>query len=193
MANRKFEKWKTYRQGGQRVPGMFKKQEGGEDSMQAGMDAVPAMNAKKRSAMQSGMNAIPAQNARTRYSRLDPGNMVRQDLKNSMTQRQAQKTNMINQKMTEMVMQMKLQNDSLQQQNDLLKTQIEKSELINSARNTKQKVGSDNSPKRKGGSVRAKKGKEKRIMFAQSSGATMRHGGSCGGPLMSMMKKSKRR
>jgi hypothetical protein len=188
MANRKFEKWKTYRQGGQRVPGMFKRQEGGE-----GYPNIPGDPVRNRSHNEPipkiNRPSLTPENSSI-YNRADGS---QDTIRNAMTQRQAQKTNMINQKMTEMVMQMKLQNDSLQQQNDLLKTQIEKSELINSARNTKQKVGSDNSPKRKGGSVRAKKGKEKRIMFAQSSGATMRHGGSCGGPLMSMMKKSKRR
>ena len=177
MANRKFEKWKTYRRGGQRVPGMFKRQEGGEDSMQ------------------SGMNAIPAQNARARYNRLMPNRqqMAALSLSNAVKEQEVQRTNVVNEKMTEMIMQMKLQNEGLQQQNQLLKTQIEKSDLINSARKTKQKVGSDNSPKRRGGSVKAKRGKEKRIMFAQSNGAMMRHGGSCGGPLKSMMKRTKRR
>tara|TARA_Y100000593_G_C4233194_1_gene298086 strand:- start:154 stop:774 length:621 start_codon:yes stop_codon:yes gene_type:complete len=206
MANRKFEKWKTYRRGGQRVPGMFKRQEGGD----TGGGKVKVVGGNQSDAMpqtQMGSQELarkaygPSGMPQSRYS---PGipmkrnipsrqEMANLSLSNAIKEEEVQRTNIVNERMTEMIMQMKLQNESLQQQNQLLKTQIEKSDLINSARNTKQKVGSDNSPKRRGGSVKAKRGKEKRIMFTQSSGATMRHGGSCGGPLKSMMKRTKRR
>jgi hypothetical protein len=202
-------RYKKYRYGGKRIPGMFKRQGGGEE-----MDGF-ARNKQNIEQFDSLANEAESRYNQNVQKEFYKANMNRsrgmgramgaggmsgramnnsmQALNNAVKEGQLARTNIVNQKMTEMVMQMKLQNDSLQQQNQLLKTQIEKSDLINSARNTKQKVGADNSPKRKGGSVKAKKGKEKRIMFSQSTGATMKHGGSCGGPLMSMMKKSKRR
>ena len=180
MANRKFEKWKTYRQGGQRVPGMFKRQEGGEEQM----TPQTQMGDQELAQRAYGPSGMP-------QSRNMPGRqqLVNLSLSNAIKENQVQQSTMVNKRMTEMIMQMKLQNQALESQNELLKTQIEKSDLINNARNTKQKPGASNTPKRRGGIVKAKKGKEKRIMFAQSTGATMRHGGSCG-PLM---KRSKRR
>ena len=94
---------------------------------------------------------------------------------------------MVNQRMQEMILQMKLQNQSLQQQNELLQSQISKSDLINSARTTKVQPGAKKSPKKRGGMIEAKRGKEKRFTFAQSNGVMMRGGGSCG------LKRSKRR
>tara|TARA_R110000850_G_scaffold77088_5_gene166960 strand:+ start:638 stop:1045 length:408 start_codon:yes stop_codon:yes gene_type:complete len=73
----------------------------------------------------------------------------------------------------EIMQQMKMQNDSLVKQNELLKTQIEKNDLINSARTTKQTPGASSSPKRKGGS-------NKKIYPANGfAGNSMRMGGSC--------------
>ena len=186
MANKKWKTWSAYKRGGQRVPGMFKRQEGGEQEMtpqtQMG-DQELARKAYGPSGMPQSMRNMPSRQE-----------MVNLQLSNAIKGAQNVQNTIVNKRMSEMIMQMKLQNQSLEQQNQLLKTQIEKSELINSARNTKQKPGAKNTPKRRGGSVKAKKGKEKKIMmFAQSSGGMMRHGGSCGGPLKSMIKRTKRR
>tara|TARA_R100001463_G_scaffold5551_4_gene18778 strand:+ start:17398 stop:17886 length:489 start_codon:yes stop_codon:yes gene_type:complete len=72
------------------------------------------------------------------------------------------------------LMQLKVQNDSLKMQNDLLKTQIQKSDLINSARTTKQPVGSASTPKKRGGS-----NKRVKTFIAGNAGNVMRKGGSC--------------
>ena len=181
MSNKKWKKWSTYKRGGQRVPGMFKRQEGGEQEMtpqtQMG-DQELARRAYGPSGMPQSMRNMPSRQQ-----------LVDLSLGNAIKENQLQQSTMVNKRMTELIMQMKLQNQSLEQQNMLLKTQIEKSDLINSARNTKEKPGAKNTPKRRGGSVKAKKGKEKMLWFAQSNGATMKRGGSCG-PLM---KRSKRR
>jgi hypothetical protein len=190
MANKKWKTWSAYKRGGQRVPGMFKRQEGGN---------IPEGTTNTSiSPDDSTINTVNINRGdTTRTSRPNPWSrqeMVNLQLSNAIKGAQNVQNTIVNKKMSEMIMQMKLQNQSLEQQNQLLKTQIEKSELINSARNTKQKPGAKNTPKRRGGSVKAKKGKEKKIMmFAQSSGGMMRHGGSCGGPLKSMMKRTKRR
>ena len=52
---------------------------------------------------------------------------------------------------------LQMQNMLLRDQNELQRTQIEKMDLINSARTTKKQVGPMNSPKRKGGSNTKKK------------------------------------
>tara|TARA_R110002124_G_scaffold204263_3_gene370674 strand:- start:534 stop:941 length:408 start_codon:yes stop_codon:yes gene_type:complete len=77
------------------------------------------------------------------------------------------------QQIMEIMQQMKMQNDSLVKQNELLKIQIDKNDLINSARTTKQTPGASSSPKRKGGS-------NKKIYPANGfAGNSMRMGGSC--------------
>ena len=70
-----------------------------------------------------------------------------------------------------------MQNMLLQQQNELQKTQIEKMDLINSARTTKKPVGSVSSPKRRGGSNT----KRKKIEIMSSSGGMMKRGGGLPG------------
>ena len=73
----------------------------------------------------------------------------------------------------DMLMQLKVQNDSLKMQNELLKTQIQKSDLINSARTTKQTPGAKTTPKKRGGS-----NKRVRAFVAGNAGNVMRRGGS---------------
>ncbi len=179
-------RYKKYKYGGKRIPGMFKRQEGGEEQMSGPPSASGKME-DLRNVITQQQNMPPSTNMSNRQE------LVNLSLSNAMKENQLQQGTMVNKKMTEMIMQMKLQNQSLEQQNQLLKTQIEKSDLINSARNVKQKPGASNTPKKRGGSVKAKKGKEKMMFFAQSNGGTMKHGGSCGGPLVSMMKRGKRK
>tara|TARA_R100001463_G_scaffold2990_4_gene12402 strand:+ start:2256 stop:2786 length:531 start_codon:yes stop_codon:yes gene_type:complete len=174
-------RYKKYKYGGKRIPGMFKKQEGGEE-----MDGF-TRNKQNMEQLDSLANK-----AESRYRR-GMGIVQNLAMSNAIKNNQAKQDAMINQNMQETVMQIKLNNQALEQQNNLLKTQIQKMDLINSARTTKQSPGMKNTPKRKGGSIKGKKGKEKIMFFAQSSGGTMKHGGSCGGPLMSMMKRNKRK
>jgi len=192
-------RYRKYKYGGKRIPGMFKKQEGGEE-----MDGF-ARNKKNIEQFDSLANEAESRYNQNMADTNRSGGMGRamggrgmgivQNLamSNAIKNNQAKQSAMINQNMQETVMQMKLNNQALEQQNNLLKTQIQKMDLINSARTTKQSPGMKNTPKRKGGSVKAKKGKEKMMFFAQSSGGTMKHGGSCGGPLVSMMKRGKRK
>tara|TARA_R110000851_G_scaffold81742_2_gene179337 strand:+ start:3948 stop:4355 length:408 start_codon:yes stop_codon:yes gene_type:complete len=122
-------RYKKYRYGGKKVPGMY-----AED----GMEVNPAQPMQP-------MNQRP---------NLSPQQMQEQQI-------------------MEIMQQMKMQNDSLVKQNELLKTQIEKNDLINSARTTKQTPGASSSPKRKGGS-------NKKIYPANGfAGNSMRMGGSC--------------
>ena len=184
-------RYKKYKYGGKRIPGMFKKQEGGDMP-------VEMKRTESLSPDESMINTVNIQNGdTTRTSRPNPYHrsmLQNLAMSNAIKNNQAKQAAKVNMQMQEAVMEIKLQNQALEQQNNLLKTQIQKMDLINSARNTKQSPGMKTTPKKRGGSIKAKKGKEKKmIMFAQSSGGTMKHGGSCGGPLMSMMKKRKRR
>ena len=165
-------RYKKYKYGGKKVPGMYA-QEGG--------DIPERTKNTSLSPDESMINTVNINNGdTTRSSRPNPMNV---DMMTTLPYLQMQQQNEINhqKKITEqkMIMQMKLQNDSLEQQNKLLKTQIQKSDLINSARNTKQKAGSSNTPKKRGGMVKAKNGKEKDfLIFAQGSGGVMKRGGS---------------
>ncbi len=199
MANKKWKTWSAYKRGGQRVSGMFKRQGGGEELTPENSTIYNRADGSQDTIRNSERDANP-RTIRNNNPHLMRNNMpsrqemVNLQLSNAIKGAQNVQNTIVNKRMSEMIMQMKLQNQSLEQQNQLLKTQIEKSELINSARNTKQKPGAKNTPKKRGGSVKAKRGKEKKMMmFAQSSGGMMRHGGSCGGPLKSMMKRTKRR
>ena len=132
-------RYKKYRYGGKKVPGMY-----AED----GMEVNPAQPMQP---MNQGPNLSPQQ----------------------MQAMQMQGQQMQGQQIMEMMQQIKFQNDSLVKQNELLKTQIEKTDLINSARTTKQTPGASSSPKRKGGS-------NKKIYPANGfAGNSMRMGGSC--------------
>ena len=134
-------RYKKYRYGGKKVPGIY---------AQDGTEVNPA-----QSQMQS---LTPAQIQ-----------MMKMQEVQQLQKRQQQM------QMQEMMMQMKMQNDSLIQQNELLKTQIQKTDLINSARTTKPTKGATTSPKRNGGS-----NSKKRIYPATGfAGNAMRMGGSC--------------
>ena len=77
------------------------------------------------------------------------------------------------QQQQQMMQQMKMQNESLLKQNELLKTQISKTDLINSARTTKQTPGATTSPKKRGGA-------NKKIFPSNGfAGNAMKMGGSC--------------
>ena len=159
-------RYKKYKYGGKKVPGMYA-QEGG--------DIPKGTTNTSLSPDESMINTVNINNGDTiRSSRPNPMNV---DMMTTLPYLQMQQQNEINHQ--KKIMQMKLQNDSLEQQNKLLKTQIQKSDLINSARNTKQKAGSSNTPKKRGGMVKAKNGKEKDfLIFAQGSGGVMKRGGS---------------
>jgi len=129
-------RYKKYRYGGKKVPGMY-----AED----GMEVNPAQPMQPMQSMNQRPNLSPQQ----------------------MQAMQEQ------QQIMEIMQQMKFQNDSLVKQNELLKTQIDKTNLIDSARTTKQTPGASSSPKRKGGS-------NKKIYPANGfAGNSMRMGGSC--------------
>lgn len=167
-------RYKKYKYGGKEVPGMF--QEGG--------DIPEGTTNTSLSPDESMINTVNVNRGdTTRSSRPNPMHVEMMKLQAMQQQEAMLHQNELNRekKITEqkMIMQMKLQNDSLEQQNKLLKTQIQKSDLINSARNTKQKAGSSNTPKKRGGMVKAKNGKEKDfLIFAQGSGGVMKRGGS---------------
>ena len=132
-------RYKKYRYGGKKVPGMY-----AED----GMEVNPAQPMQP-------MNQRP---------NLSPQQMQAMQMQGQQMQEQ---------QIMEMMQQIKMQNDSLVEQNELLKIQIDKNDLINSARTTKQTPGASSSPKRKGGS-------NKKIYPANGfAGNSMRMGGSC--------------
>ena len=201
-------RYKKYRYGGKKIPGMFKKQEGGtafssdmpdmqsadeKRMMKSKGSGMAGMNKSGEMERSMGTRGMGRGMGRAMGGR-GMGIVQNLAMSNAIKNNQAKQAARVNMQMQEAVMEIKLQNQALEQQNNLLKTQIQKMDLINSARTTKQSPGMKTTPKKRGGSVKAKKGKGKKmIMFAQSSGGTMKHGGSCGGPLMSMMKKSKRR
>ena len=153
-------RYKKYKYGGKRVPGMYA-QDGVETN-----PVPPQMQSLNERPM------IQAQGSgRAKFQEMNTQGLTPQQMQ--AMQQQAVKMQE-QQQIMQIVQQMKLQNDSLLQQNELLKTQIQKSDTINSARNTKQTSGAANSPKKYGG------GNKKRVIFSQSgSGNTMKRGGSC--------------
>lgn len=170
-------RYKKYRYGGKRVPGMYKAQDGnGEDMM--------GINAEKQSGptpptppkMQS-MNERPMIQAsgegEAMMTTQNPSMQIQQQnqKQNMMVQLQKQKMQQQMQ-MQKMMMQMKLQNDMLKQQNELMQTRLEKLDMINSARTTKTMAGSKSTPKRYGGANKKVKG-----FVEGNAGNVMRHGG----------------
>ncbi len=150
-------KYKKYRYGGKRVPGMYA-QDGTE------VNPVPPQ-------VQS-LNARPMMNVQQSNTRGLTPQQIQMMKMQAIEQQQKMQQQM---QMQKIMMQMKMQNESLLQQNELLKTQIQKTDLINSARTTKQTSGPSSTPKRKGGS-----NSKKRIYPANGyAGNAMRMGGSC--------------
>ena len=97
---------------------------------------------------------------------------------NAMAEENARRNAMEQQRFQQQLMLMEARNQMLMQQNQLLQTKIEKTDLINSARtipSSNQKAM--NTPKRKGGSTRYKNGGGKKRMI--TIGGMMKHGGSC--------------
>lgn len=150
-------KYKKYRYGGKRVPGMYA-QDGTE------VNPVPPQ-------VQS-LNARPMMNVQQSNTRGLTPQQIQMMKMQAIEQQQKMQQQM---QMQKIMMQMKMQNESLLQQNELLKTQIQKTDLINSARTTKQPKGATTSPKRSGGS------NSKKRMFPANgfAGNAMRMGGSC--------------
>lgn len=156
-------RYRKYRYGGKRVPGMYA-QMGEETPMNPemqSMDEKPTMQASGEATV------VPRDTTNDLTTR------------NNMFEYNAKMQAMQMENMQKMMMELKMQNMLLQQQNELQNTQIQKMDLINSARTTKKPVGSMNSPKRKGGIVRAKKGKRVEIITTGSS--MMRKGGGLPG------------
>ena len=172
-------RYKKYRYGGKRVPGMYKAQDGnGENIMSINtdnqsrptspigpqiqsMDEKPTIQASGQSLDQV---MEPTQN---------PNMQVQQQNQKQQMMVQLQKQKMQQQiQMQKMMMQMKLQNDMLKQQNELMQTRLQKLDMINSARTTKTMAGSKNTPKRYGGANKKVKG-----FVEGNAGNVMRHGG----------------
>jgi|9_EtaG_2_1085328.scaffolds.fasta_scaffold00021_4 hypothetical protein len=168
-------RYKKYRYGGKKVPGMFKKQDGGPvnptpPQMQS-MDEKPMMQASGE-----GEAMMTSQ---------DPNMQVQQQNQNQNMMVQLQKQKMQQQmQMQKMMMQMKLQNEVLKQQNELMQTRLEKLDMINSARTTQKIAGSQTTPKRYGG------GNKKTKTFIQgNAGNVMKRGGGLPGGRFSKKRK----
>ena len=156
-------RYKRYRYGGKRVPGMYA-QMGEETPMNPemqSMDEKPTMQASGEATV------VPRDTTNDLTTR------------NNMFEYNAKMQAMQMENMQKMMMELKMQNMLLQQQNELQNTQIQKMDLINSARTTKKPVGSMNSPKRKGGIVKAKRGK--RVKIISTGNSMMRKGGGLPG------------
>ena len=155
-------RYKRYRYGGKRVPGMYAQM--GEETP---MNPVPPQ-------MQSMDEKPMVQDSGERRARRDSTMLATQ---NAMIDMQMREAALRQQELARVMQQMQMQNMLLQQQNELQKTQIEKMDLINSARTTKKPVGSVSSPKRRGGSNT----KRKKIEIMSSSGGMMKRGGGLPG------------
>ena len=97
---------------------------------------------------------------------------------NAMAEENARRNSIEQQRFQQQLMLMEARNQMLMQQNQLLQTKIEKTDLINSARtipSNNQKAM--NTPKRKGGSTKYKNGGSKKKMI--TIGGMMKQGGSC--------------
>ena len=172
-------RYKKYRYGGKRVPGMYKAQDGnGEDMMGINAESsnqsppTPPIPPKMQS-----MNERPTIQAsgegKAMITTENPNMQVQQQNQNQQMMVQLQKQKMQQQmQMQKMMMQMKLQNDMLKQQNELMQTRLEKLDMINSARTTKTMAGSKSTPKRYGGANKKVKG-----FVEGNAGNVMRHGG----------------
>lgn len=110
--------------------------------------------------------------------------------RNILFEQQMMQNAMKQQQMAQIMQQMQMQNMLLQQQNELQKTQIEKMDLINSARTTKKPVGPVSSPKKRGG---ANKNKKITIAMSQGQGTSFGYGGGVKGRVLPGGRFSKRR
>ena len=169
-------RYKRYRYGGKRVPGMYKAQKGDEIGTMMGTNT----NNQSRPTPPVGPQ-IQSMNERPMMQVVDEGTAGRDSsmlaTQNAMIDMQMREAALRQQELARVMQQMQMQNMLLQQQNELQKTQIEKMDLINSARTTKKPVGSVSSPKRRGGSNT----KRKKIEIMSSSGGMMKRGGGLPG------------
>ena len=150
-------RYKRYRYGGKRVPGMYA-QMGEETPMNPVPPEMQSMNERPTIQSSGEADTLRTQNQIVEQTMLE----------NAMRQQQ----------MAAMMQQMQMQNMLLQQQNQLQQVQIEKMDLINSARTTKKPVGPVNSPKRRGGSNSRKP--KTTVVMTQGQGTSFRHGGGMG-------------
>jgi hypothetical protein len=161
-------RYKRYRYGGKRVPGMYAQM--GEETP---MNPVPPQ-------MQS-MDEKPRMQASGEGTAMRDSTMLA--TQNAMIDMQMREAAVRQQELTRVMQQMQMQNMLLQQQNELQKTQIQKMDLINSARTTKKVQGAASSPKRRGGSNTKRK-----IEIMSSSGGMMKRGGGLPGGRFSKRK-----
>tara|TARA_R100000353_G_scaffold24296_2_gene20928 strand:- start:864 stop:1343 length:480 start_codon:yes stop_codon:yes gene_type:complete len=110
--------------------------------------------------------------------------------RNILFEQQMMQNAMKQKQMAQIMQQMQMQNMLLQQQNELQKTQIEKMDLINSARTTKKPVGPVSSPKKRGG---ANKNRKITIAMSQGQGTSFGYGGGVKGRVLPGGRFSKRR
>ena len=158
-------RYKKYRYGGKKVPGMY---------AQDGVETNPVP--PQRQSLNERPMIQAKGSGRAKFQEMNTQGLTPQQIQMMKMQAMQEQQKMQQQmQMKEMMMQMKMQNDNLLQQNELLKTQIQKSDLINSARTTKKPTGAVKSPKKYGG------GNKKRVVgFTEAgSGNMMKHGGSC--------------
>ena len=163
-------RYKKYRYGGKRVPGMYKAEKGDEIGTMMGTNT----NNQSRPTPPTDPQ-IQSNTKTTNMMEVEDDLTARNDMFEYNARMQAMQMH----NMQKMMMELKMQNMLLQQQNELQNTQIQKMDLINSARTTKKPVGSMNSPKRKGGIVKAKRGK--RIEIISTGNSMMRKGGGLPG------------
>ena len=163
--------YRKYRTGGRSVPGMYKAQNGN------GEDAAQQQTTNKMKGDNRPVGPIPPNMQSMNQRPMVQDSAVALATQNAMIDMQMKEAAIRQQELARVMQQMQMQNMLLQQQNELQKTQIQKMDLINSARTTNKQVGATNSPKRRGGTIKAKRGKRVEIL---SSGNMMRHGGGMG-------------
>ena len=117
-------------------------------------------------------------------------NLMRSQIINMTEQELARRNAMRQHAIQEQLNLLKIKNQMLEQQNNLLQTKIQKDDMINKARTIPSNLQKAmTSPKKKGGSNSSKKRKKVIILGSNGSVATtgggggqMRRGGSCGLP-----------
>ena len=166
--------YRKYRTGGRSVPGMYKAQNGDETPQQ---DTGSQQTTNKMKGDNRPVGPIPPNMQSMNQRPMVQDSAVALATQNAMIDMQMKEAAARQQELARVMQQMQMQNMLLQQQNELQKTQIEKMDLINSARTTKKQVGATSSPKRRGGSNT----KRKKIEIMSSSGSMMRRGGGLPG------------
>tara|TARA_R100000734_G_C3256408_1_gene56367 strand:- start:62 stop:598 length:537 start_codon:yes stop_codon:yes gene_type:complete len=168
-------KYRKYRYGGKRVPGMFAQM--GKENLEE-QDRERMENLAKQGQPKGTKGALEEANRRVepfvlnRYYGKTRANKFKSNVYKNRMNRIARYEENKRKMEQDMMMQLKIQNDELVKQNELLKTKIEKDDLINSARNVRMMPGAQNSPKRYGGS-----NKRRKQIIVSSTNNMMRMGG----------------